>query len=173
MELDLHKYANESFVNGNYNLANELYQKILDDYQYKPDIIYSNKAACLLKLKDYKIALYCALKSVEINLNSSIAWGRVGYAYKGLKMFSESLNAFEIAHKLDKNNEIYLKELIFLHKRFNEKINTTNIFNLLLNNKNIFNKLKNMKNEIVNTNVTNCLNNENITSLISEVINEL
>jgi len=173
MELDLHKYANQLFITEDYILANEIYDYILKNNQYKPDIIYSNKAACFLKIKDYKNALFYALKSVEINLNYSIAWGRIGYAYKGLKMFTESLNAFEIAHKLDKNNENYLKELIFIHKRFNDKINTSNVFNLLLNNKIIFNKLKNMKNEIINTNVTNFLNNENITSLIKEVMNEL
>jgi hypothetical protein len=49
----------------------------------------------------------------------------------------------------------------------------TNVFNLLLNNQIIFNKLKDMKNEICNTNVKSCLNNNNITSLISEVINKL
>ena len=171
----LHKYANESFVNGNYNLANELYNQLLVDsnQEYKPDIIYSNISACFLKINNYISALDYALKSVQINLNNSIAWGRIGYSYKGLKMFSESLNAFEVAHKLDKYNENYLKELIFLHKRFNEKINVTNVFNLLLNNQIIFNKLKSMKNQITNTNVGNCLNNDNITSLISEVMNKL
>jgi tetratricopeptide (TPR) repeat protein len=169
---NLHKYANNLFIKGHYELANEIYNKLINS-QYKIDIIYSNRAACFLKLKNYKSALECALFSVQNNLNNSIAWGRIGYSYKGLKMFTESLNAFEIAHKLNKNNENYLKELIFLHQRFNNKINATNIFNLLLNNKIIFNKLKNMKNEIVNTNITNCLNNNNITSLISEIMNEL
>jgi len=169
---NLHKYGNNFFIEGQYELANEIYSELLDN-QYKTDIIYSNKAACFLKLKNYKSALVCALSSVQINLKNSIAWGRIGYSYKGLKMFTESLNAFEIAHKLNKNNENYLKELIFLHQRFNNKINVTNVFNLLLNNKIIFNKLKGIKNEIINTDIINCLNNNNITSLINEVMNEL
>jgi tetratricopeptide (TPR) repeat protein len=109
---NLHKNANELFMQEKYELANEIYNQLLNN-QYKPDIIYSNKAACFLKLKNYKSALDCGLKSIQINLNNSIAWGRIGYSYKGLKMFTESLNAFEIAHKLNKNNDKYLKELIF------------------------------------------------------------
>lgn len=168
---NLHKYANELFIKKHYNLAIKVYDQL--DNQYKTDIIYSNKAACFLHLKNYKFALECSLISVQINLKNSIAWGRIGYSYKGLKMFTESLNAFEIAHKLNKNNEHYLKELIFLHQRFNNKINVTNIFNLLLNNKIIFNKLKDIKNEIINTDVIKCLNNDNITLLINKIMNEL
>jgi len=169
---NLHKNANNLFVEGQYELANKIYSQLINN-QYKPDIMYSNKAACFLKLKNYKLALEYALTSIQLNLNSCNAWGRVGSAYKGLKMFSESLNAFEIAHKLNKTNENYIKELIFLHQRLNEKINIKNVFNLLLNNQNIFNKLKNIKNEIKNTKITNVLNNDNITLLINEVINNL
>ena len=164
----LHKYANKCFIEEKYELAIEIYNELLNN-QYKTYIMHSNKSACFLKLKNYKSALECALNSVQINLNNSIAWGRIGYSYKGLKMFSESLNAFEIAHKLNKKNENYIKELIFLHQSFNNKINVTNIFNLLLNNKIIFNKLKNMKNEII----TGDINNDNMKSLMNEILNEL
>jgi tetratricopeptide (TPR) repeat protein len=171
----MHKNANHLFVEGQYELANEIYSQLIN-IQYKPDIMYSNKAACFLKLKNYKYALEHALKSIEINLNNCNAWGRVGSAYKGLKMFSESLNAFEIAHKLNKNNENYIKELIFLHQRFNDKITINNVFNLLLNNKNIFNKLKNVKNEItngLNNDNTNSLFSNNTNSLFSDILNNL
>jgi tetratricopeptide (TPR) repeat protein len=164
--MEIHKYANELFINEKYELANESYN-ILINMEYKLYIIYSNKAACFLKLKNYKSALDSALKSVQNNLNYSIAWGRIGYAYKGLKMFSDSLKAFEIAHKLNKHNEIYLKELLFLYERFDKKINMKNVFNLLLTNKNIFHKLKNIKNDITN------LNNDNVTTFINEIMNEL
>lgn len=168
----LHKYANELFIGGKYEQANDIYTQLLDS-QYKLDIMYSNKSACFLTLKNYKNALENALNSVQINLNNSIAWGRVGYSYKGLKMFTESLNAFEIAHKLNKNNNNYLRELIFLHKRFNEKINITNVFNLLLNNKTVFNKLTHMKSEIITTSTEKCIDNDNIKTLIYEVMNKL
>jgi tetratricopeptide (TPR) repeat protein len=135
--------------------------------------MYSNKAACYLYIKDYKNSLENSLKSIELDLNNSIAWGRVGYSYKGLKMFSESLNAFKIAHKLDKNNNIYLNEVIFLHNRLNDKINVNNVFNKLLNNKILFNKIKDLKNDIINRDFDTCLSNNNILGLMNEVINEL
>jgi tetratricopeptide (TPR) repeat protein len=122
----IHKNANQLFIDGEFEKANQLYTELLDT-QYKPDIMYSNKAACFLKVKEYKLSLDNALKSTQINLNNSVAWGRIGYSYKGLKMFTESIKAFEIAHKLNKNNENYLKELIFLHKRFNNKVKSSNI----------------------------------------------
>lgn len=169
--MDIHKIANNLFINEEYEIANELYN-ILIKMNYKIDIIYSNKAACFLKLKNYKDALDFALKSIQNNLNYSVSWGRIGYAYKGLKMFSESLNAFEIAHKLNKRNKNYIKELLFLNERFNNKINMNNIFNLLLSNENILNKLKNIKNDIINANLNECINN-NITSFVGEIMNEL
>jgi tetratricopeptide (TPR) repeat protein len=129
--------------------------------------MYSNKAACFLQMKDYNKSLENSLTSVQYDLNNSIAWGRIGSSYKGLKMFTESLNAYETAHKLDKNNSNYLKELIFLHEWFNNKINATNIFNLLLNNKSLLEKLKTMKTDILSGNI------DGTTPFITEVMNEL
>jgi tetratricopeptide (TPR) repeat protein len=163
---NLNKTANNLFIYKQYYLAIEIYNYLLNK-QYKSSIMYSNKSACYLYIKDYKKALYYALLSVQLDLNNSIAWGRIGYSYKGLKMFSESLNAFEIAHKFNKNNNNYLKELIFLHDRFNKKININNIFNLLLNNNILFNKIKENKNNIIN----NCLDNNN--NIINEILNKL
>jgi len=161
---NLHKIANNLFLNKQYYLAIEVYNYLLNK-QYKSSIIYSNISACYLYIKDYKNALNYALQSIQINLNNSIAWGRVGYSYKGLKMFSESLYAFELAHKFNKNNDNYLKELIFLHDRFNKKINISNVFNLLLNNNTLFNKIKENKDNIIN--------NNNINEIINEILNKL
>jgi tetratricopeptide (TPR) repeat protein len=168
----LHKNANNLFINKQYIAAITIYDFLLNK-NYKSTTMYSNKAACYLYIKDYKNSLENSLKSIELDLNNSIAWGRVGYSYKGLKMFSESLNAFKIAHKLDKNNNIYLNEVIFLHNRLNDKINVNNVFNKLLNNKILFNKLKDFKNDIINRDFDVCLNNNNILGLMNEVINEL
>ena len=169
---NLHKNANNLFINKQYVAAITIYDFLVNK-NYKSTIMYSNKAACYLYIKDYKNALENSLKSIEFDLNNSIAWGRVGYSYKGLKMFSESLNAFKIAHKLDKNNNIYLNEVIFLHNRLNDKINVNNVFNKLLNNKILFNKIKDLKNDIINRDFDTCLNNNNIIGLMNEVINEL
>ncbi len=163
---NLHKIANTLYENNQFYFAIKIYNELIDN-NYNLSIMYSNKAACFLQLKDYKSALENSLASVQHDLNNSVAWGRIGSSYKGLKMFSESLTAYETAHKLNKDNNNYLKELIFLHEWFNNKINTTNIFNLLLNNKNLLEKLKSMKNEILTGKIDETI------PFITEVMNEL
>ena len=118
---NLHQIANKLFINKKYKSAIKIYNLLLKKL-YKIDIIYSNKAACYLFMKKYKNALEASLYSVQNNLKYSIAWGRIGYSYKGLKMYSESLKAFEIAYKISKNNN-YLEEINFFNQRLNEKIN--------------------------------------------------
>ena len=65
----LHKNANNLFIEGQYELADEIYTQLINN-QYKSDIMYSNKAACFLKLKNYKLALEYALNSIQINFNN-------------------------------------------------------------------------------------------------------
>lgn len=160
---ELHKLANDLYFDEQYEEAIDIYNELICN-KYNISIMYSNKAACYLQLKHYTLALQNSLKSVEVNLNNVVAWGRIGYSYKGLKMFAESLNAFGIAHKLDKNNKIYLKELIFFNKRFTDKINKTTIFNLLINNKDLFNKIKNIKNNVIDN---------DISEIVNEILNKL
>jgi tetratricopeptide (TPR) repeat protein len=164
--INLHKIANDLYENNQYNFAIKIYDELINN-NYNLSIIYSNKAACFLQMKEYKNALENSLMSVQYDLKNSIAWGRIGSSYKGLKMFAESLSAYETAHKLNKNNSNYLQELIFLHKWFNNKINTTNIFNLLLNNKILFEKLKKKKSDILSGNI------DETTTFIKELMNEL
>lgn len=161
---DLHKRANELFIIKDYEMALEIYDYLIEN-NYKIDIMYSNKSACFLSMKKYKNALEYGLNSVQINLSYSIGWGRVGYAFKGLKMYSESLQAFEFAYNFNNKNKNYIKEINFLYKLIKNKINIKNVFDLLLNNKILCDKLKNNK--------ENILNNKNITNLINEVINLL
>lgn len=170
----MHKNANFFFFCNNYKKALDLYD-ILISNNYMIDTMYSNKAACYLKLKEYKNSLQQSLKSLEINLNSSVVWGRVGYSYKGLKMYYESLNAFKIAFKLNNNNKIYYNEIIFLKNKIDNKINIKNVFNVLLNNKILFNNLKKIKNDFINNNfnINNILSNKNIINLIDDILIEV
>jgi len=165
----LHNKANELFIKKKYNSAIKIYNELIIN-NYNLSIIYSNKAACYLKLKNYKNALMCSLYSIENNLYNSISWGRVGYSYKGLNMIAEALDAFEIAHKLNKNNENYSKEIKFLNEFIYSKITIKNVFNLLFNNKTLYNKFKNIKNEISNNNLSvNQILNNNLS--VNQILN--
>ena len=168
----IHNQANLLFQNEKYEFAINHYNLLLDS-DYKLYIIYSNISACYLKLKNFKYALENALKSIQLNLNFSVAWGRVGFSYKGLKMFSESLKAFEIANKLNKKNIIYKNELIFLDNRFNKKINMNNIFKIILNNKHVYDKIKEIKKDVLNININNIESNKNIYDIINQILNKI
>ncbi len=167
----LHLTANELFKNKQYTEAIEIYNDLIK-YNYKNDIMNSNIAACYLKLRNFIKSLEYSLQSVELNINNSVNWGRVGYSYKGLKMYKESLKSFKIAYSLE-NKKIYLDEINFLNSKIDNKINMTNVFNLLLNDKELFNKLKNIKTEVLNTSPTEIFNNNKIIGLIENVLDNL
>jgi len=168
----LHDLANNLYYDHEYKDAINIYKSLIDN-NYKKDIMYSNCAACYLKLKEYKKSLDYSLQAVEINMNYSRAWGRVGYSYKGLKMESNASKAFEIANKLDKNNENYKNEVKFYFDKLSNKINITNIFSLLKNNNNLFNKLKELKSEIINSSPEKMFDNSNIKNFMKSVIEHL
>jgi small glutamine-rich tetratricopeptide repeat-containing protein alpha len=168
----LHLNANNFFYNEQYNDAINIYKELIEN-NYKKDIMYSNCGACYLKLKDYTKSLNDSLKAVEINLNYSKAWGRVGYSYKGLNMDSNACKAFEIANKLDKDNQNYKNEMTYYFDKLSNKINITNIFSLLKNNNNLFSKLKELKSEILNSSPTKIFENNNIKKFMESVIENL
>ena len=166
-----HRKANKLYYNKNYYEAINIYNLLIEN-NYKINIIYSNRAACFLQIKDYLKALNDSLKSVELDLNYSKAWGRVGYSYKGLKMDINALKAFEIALKFNKNSKVYQNETEYYLNKYSNKLNFTNIFNLLKDKK-IFEDLKKIKNEILNTNNQKVLDNENIINFIENIIYKL
>jgi tetratricopeptide (TPR) repeat protein len=166
-----HKKANKLYYNKKYDEAINIYNLLIEN-NYKINIIYSNRAACFLQIKDYLKALNDSLKSVELDLNYSKAWGRVGYSYKGLKMDMNASKAFEIALKFDNNNKLYEKEIELYFNKYSNKINFTSVCNLLKDKK-IFNDLKKIKNEILNTKSDKILNNKNIINFIDDIIHKL
>jgi tetratricopeptide (TPR) repeat protein len=168
---DLHLSANELFKNNQYDNAIIIYNDLINN-NYKTDIMNSNIAACYLKQKNFMKSLEYSLISVELNMTNPVFWGRVGYSYKGLKMYKESLKAFKIAYSLE-NKKIYLNEIDFIINKIDNKINMTNVFNLLLNDKELFNKLKNIKTEVLNTPSTEIFNNNKIIGLIENIVDNL
>lgn len=156
-----HNKANKLYKKQKYIEAIIIYSDLIEK-NYNKDIMYSNKAACNLQLKNYVESLSDSLKAVENNINNSIAWGRVGYSYKGLKMHSHAHKAFEIAHKLDEKNKIYLNETQYYYNRLSNKLNMKTIFNLMMNNKDLYNQLTDLKKDILNINNENFLTNKKL-----------
>jgi len=170
--MDEHKKANKLYKEKKYNNAKLIYSNLIKQ-DYKKDIIYSNRAACNLQLKNYLEALNDSLKAVEINLNYALAWGRVGYSYKGLKMHSHAHKAFDIAHTLNKKNKIYLNENNFYYKRLSDKLNIKTIFNLMMNNKSLFNELQGLKKDITNIDNQNFFTNKKILDYADKLLENL
>jgi tetratricopeptide (TPR) repeat protein len=162
---NLHNKANYLYKNEKYDEAIDIYLELVHN-EYKINIIYSNISACYLKKKNYCSALYYSLTSLTYNVNNYIAWGRVGYSYKGLKKYKNALDAFNIAYTIYKN-KIYKKEIDYFINKLDNKINKENIFNLLLNDKILFNEIKELKNDILNYNFNK------ITKLIETVLTKL
>jgi tetratricopeptide (TPR) repeat protein len=166
-----HSNANKLYYNKKYYEAISIYNLLIEN-NYKINIIYSNRAACFLQIKDYLKALNDSLKSVELDLNYSKAWGRVGYSYKGLKMDINALKAFEIALKFNKNSKVYKNETEYYLNKYSNKLNFKNVFNLLKDKK-IYEDLKKIKNEILNTNHQKVLDNQKIINFFDNIICKL
>jgi tetratricopeptide (TPR) repeat protein len=171
--IEIHKLANYFFNDHEYKIALEYYFKIKNyDKQY---IIYSNIAACYLLLKNYKKALNYGLKSIEMNLKYAIGWGRVGSAYKGLKMYKESYDAFNYAFIID-NKKTYKKEINYLEDHVIKHIDQNKIFNLFSKNKELLKKLKNkdFRNSLLNIkNPNDIINNCDIINILNDTIAQL
>lgn len=166
---NIHDLGNKLYNQKKYEDALEKYITILNSDYINNNIIYSNCSACYLKLKNYPNALEYALKSIELNINYATAWGRVGYAYKKLKLHANAFKAFQIAYKLNKNNRIYENELIFYQDRLYNKLNFKNMYDIIVNSPELLNNIKESKNEILNKSLNNKL--VNIFDNIIEKIN--
>lgn len=170
-----HQIANEYYNKNNFNVAIIMYDKLLDnivDYKLISQIN-SNKSACYLNLHDYFNSLKYALIAVEYNNYNSIAWGRVGWSYKGLKNNEvNALKAFKIANKLNPKNPYYFNEICWYQTK---KINNLSVFNIIKSSHFIINKLKDkqIQNKILNNNFEDILKDHDILNIINNIIENL
>lgn len=172
----IHITANNYFNEGDYSNAILLYDELLKTLINNKIIsnIYSNKSACYLMLKNYVHALENALFAVKYNITNSKAWGRIGWAYKGLKEKTKSLKAFNIANRLNPTNINYKNEIYYYTIK---NINNKNLLEIFKSSTNIINKLSNkdIKNKIW-MNIftpTKLLNDTSILNLIDTIIDEI
>jgi len=167
-----HHLANKLYNKKKYNDSIVIYTDLINK-NYKKDIIYSNRAACYLQLQKYLESLNDSLKAVELNINYSLAWGRIGYSYKGLKMHSHAYKAFDIAHNLDKKNKIYSNENNFYYNRLSKKLNFGVLFKIMINNKDLYHELIELKKNLLNINNENFLQNKIVLDYADKLLLEL
>lgn len=172
----IHKSANKYFYEGDYINAILLYDELLKTL-FNNDlvsIIYSNKSACYLMLKDYVKALQNGVYSIKNNNINSKAWGRIGWSLKKIKKNDEAFNAFKIANKLNPSNINYKNEIFFYKSK---KINNINLIKLFKSSAYITNKLSNkdLKNNILKNifTPTKLLEDNNILHIIDYIIDKI
>lgn len=172
----IHITANNYFNEGDYINALLLYNELLKTVINNKIIsnIYSNKSACYLMLKNYLPALENSLFAIKYNITNSKAWGRIGWAYKGLKEKTKSLKAFNIANRLNPTNINYKNEIYYYTLK---NINNKNLLDIFKSSTNIINKLSNkdIKNKVLMNIFTpnKLLNDTSILNLIDTIINEI
>jgi tetratricopeptide (TPR) repeat protein len=96
-------------INGEYELAYEVYTKLLNDpveSQFNNFELLSNRLVTLIKMGKYNKALPDAKKCIKMKPDSSKLWGRLGAILYGLKDYNKALTAYEKANELE-NAEIY------------------------------------------------------------------
>jgi tetratricopeptide (TPR) repeat protein len=172
----LHQLGNEYYTNQNFNWALQFYDKLLNNINDNNllSIIYSNKSACYLNLSNYNDALFYGLLSIQYNINYSIAWGRIGWAFKKLKKHDDALKSFKIANKLNPENVNYKNEIHYYNLKKISKINIIEIFKKFKSNKYIMSKLlnKDIQYKIIN-NTPNLMQDYEILKLLDYILNEL
>lgn len=106
--------ANESFKNGKYQEAIEMYTKLLDldpDNRVFNATIVANRALCHQKLGNNMEALKDVNKSISLNENYTKAYIRRGNIYMTLKMYEEAKWDFQKVKELEPSNRDVTKLL--------------------------------------------------------------
>ncbi|XP_036365727.1 dynein assembly factor 4, axonemal-like isoform X2 [Octopus sinensis] len=115
--LFLRDKGNKFFQDGNYLAAINIYTHAIQ-LDYKMPALYSNRAACHLKVKNYMKCIEDSSKALDLLLppvpqNASSrcrAFVRRGTAFCKLELFVEGLQDYEAALKLDPSNEQLIKD---------------------------------------------------------------
>lgn len=119
--------GNEAFGTGEYGQAILLYSLALDKAEELPadapssvfprDVIYSNRAACFLKLGQHEKAEEDARKALEINPENVKANFRQGLALHAMGQYRAALPILTRAHKIEPNNKQIKQALGFCEVR--------------------------------------------------------
>ena len=120
--------GNEAFGAGEYGQAILLYSLVLDKAAELPDptlfpqdIIYSNRAACFLKLGQHEKAEEDAKRAVAINMSNVKAHFRRGLALHAMGRYAEALPILAEAHRLEPKNKQIKQALQFCEVRLHQE----------------------------------------------------
>ena len=73
----------------------------------KSAALYTNKAACLTRLKRYKESLECCKISRQLDPSWIKTYFREGEAYYALEEYAEAATSFFEGYKLDTTNKVF------------------------------------------------------------------
>jgi Flp pilus assembly protein TadD len=119
--------GNDSFQAGEYAQAILHYSLALDtaaqlsDDMFPADILYSNRAACFLKMGHHEKAEQDATKALQLNPSNIKAQFRQGLALHALKRYQEALPLLAMAHKLEPKNKQIKQALQFCEVRLDQE----------------------------------------------------
>ena len=172
----LHEIGNSFYNEGKYINAIKIYKELIDNLidNNLISIIYSNISASYMQLKDYFNSLNFSLIAIQNNNQNAVAWGRVGWSYKGLNENDNALKAFKIALKLNPNNLNYNNEIYNYNSK---KIDDINLFDIMKSSNYIINKLKNenFRNKILSNalHFDNLMEDLEVIDLIDYIIHKI
>ena len=123
--------GNEAFGAGEYGQAILLYSLALDKAEELPadapssvfprDVIYSNRAACFLKLWQHEKAEEDARKALKINPDNIKANFRLGLSLHAMGQYYAALPILAKAHKIEPNNKQIKQALGFCEVRLGQE----------------------------------------------------
>jgi stress-induced-phosphoprotein 1 len=107
---DLKKLGNTSFQANEFPQAIEHFTNAiaLDENNH---VLYSNRSAAYASLKDYKLALEDAEKTVELKSDWAKGYSRKGAALYGLENYDEAVAVYEKGLALDPENALLKRGL--------------------------------------------------------------
>ncbi|VDK87643.1 unnamed protein product [Litomosoides sigmodontis] len=96
-----------------YKRSTELIGKPIEDEALRNllSVIYSNLSVCYAKLCDWKLTLDASSDALNLNAGNTKALFRRANAYANLNFVDEAIDTLNIAHQIDPNDELIVKEL--------------------------------------------------------------
>lgn len=105
----LKKSANDDFIDGKYEEAEQKYTLLLKNENENNNLIYLNRCLTYLKLNKLDEALEDAKDSIKLKSDNAKAWGRLGSCLLAKENNEQAKIAFIKAYELEPNNEEYKK----------------------------------------------------------------